>query len=411
MNIGVVGISHKQASVEIREKIAFTDSKKIEVMNQLLDLDIEEVVIVSTCNRSEIYYACSENEGMAQIIKNYLVVYFQSTEIMDYFFDIASEAAIEHLYTVTSGLDSVILGEDQILGQVKDSLEFSNEIGASKKFLNRIFRETITFAKRMKKEYKISENPLSIASVAVKLLSNRLEQFKDAHVLIIGAGEIGQLCAKYLLEYGVKYIYMCNRNQCKLEEISSKNPYIQAVLYEDRYKVLPLMDVVISATASPHMIIKSERLPTLSKNITFVDMAVPMDIDREIGKLKGVHLLDIDDLREITDNNKKHREEIAEKVKALIDDEVKLLHLWIHQTRVDHIIESFHEICLDSKEDTMLLIQKKLKLNAREYAFVDKLVNSAIKRVIREPIKQLKAMEDEEEIQKYKEMIHKLFDF
>lgn len=411
MNIGVVGISHKQASVEVREKIAFTDSKKIEVLNQLLDFGIEEVIIISTCNRSEIYYATANSDESSQIIKDYIGTYFNSTQITNYFFVKENEDAIIHLYAVTSGLDSVILGEDQILGQVKDALEFSIEIGSSKKFLNRIFREAITFAKRIKKQYKISENPLSIASVAVKLLINRIEQFKDAHVMVIGAGEIGQLCVKYLLDYGVTKIYICNRTQNKTGEIASKNPFLKVVLYEERYNKLPLMDVVISATASPHIVIKRDELPTLRKKITFVDMAVPIDIDREIVKLEGVNLLGIDDLTEITDHNKKHRLELAEQIKELITDEVKQLDAWIHQTKVDNIIESFHEICFESKEDTMLLLQKKLKLNIREYAFVDKLIDSAIKRVIREPIKQLKAMEDEEEIKKYKEMIHKLFDF
>lgn len=410
MNIGVIGISHKEASVEIREKFAFTESQKVEVMTQLLDLGLDEVVILSTCNRSEVYFGYTAQIDVIQDIRLYILTFFNDIALESYLFERMNEAAISHLFEVASGLDSIILGEDQILGQVKDALEFAIKIGSSKKFLNRIFRDAISFAKKVKMEYKISENPLSTASVAIKHLSKSMTFFQDAHVMVIGTGEMGRLCIQYLHDYGVKHIYVCNRTICKTDELE-KIPNIIYLPYEERYEYIPVMDALISATASPHIIIKNEEFPILSKQIILVDMAVPLDIEPTIGNLPQVKLIDIDDLKGITEDNIKYREKIADLVRVRILDEVISLNLWIQQTSVDSIIESFQEICQDSKEDTMLLINKKLKLSSREYAYVDKLIHAALKRVLREPIRQLKTLDNKEEIKSYKEMIHRLFDF
>ncbi|MBC7959003.1 MAG: glutamyl-tRNA reductase, partial [Vallitaleaceae bacterium] len=219
MYIGVVGISHKQAPVKTRNAVAFTQSKKIEAMNFLLEGScVEEVVILSTCNRSEIYFATNNLSYSMVQVKTFYLNYFGVPQLDSHVFTKSNEEAIQYLLTVTSGLDSIVLGEDQILGQVKEDHDLARQMGCSKKMLNKIFRDAITFAKKMKTTYKISENPLSISSVAIKLLEDVCPEFTEAKVLLIGAGTVGMLCLKYLQDAGLTRLFMCNRTMCTLEE-------------------------------------------------------------------------------------------------------------------------------------------------------------------------------------------------
>lgn len=412
MNIAVIGISHKQASVEMRDTVAFTQSKKMEVMNFLLSgACVEEVVILSTCNRSEIYFVASNlSDSMHQVITFYLQ-YFQVPHLEPYVFTKTNEEAIEYLLMVTSGLDSMILGEDQILGQVKEDHELAIKMGASKKFLNKIFRDAITFAKKMKTEHKISENPLSISSVAVKLLQDVCKNFSSAKMLIIGSGTIGQLCLKYLKDAGVKQLYMCNRTLCTLQEQVEEMDFVTVIPYEARYDYMEQLDVVICATSSPHVILKLEQMPKFTKETIFMDLAMPIDIDRRIGSLDYARLYDIDDCNNIKEQNLQTRLTLSKKMAHQLPENVKEIAQWIHKTKVDPIIASFQDMCLQSQMDTMDLIQKKMKLSSKEYHYLEKLVEGALNRVIREPIKQLKQLETEEEIKDYKKVIHQLFGF
>lgn len=409
MEYAVVGLTHKEASVEARDMVAFTPSKKIEATRKLLDLGIDEIVILSTCNRSEVYIAAKEIDCAADLTCDFILDFFNARQLRDVFFVKTGNTAISYLLSVTTGLDSLILGEDQILGQVKDALEWSIELGSSKKYLNRLFTESITFAKRMKTVYKISENPLSLSSVAVKFLVKHLGSLADKKIFVIGTGEMGQLTMRYLFEAGSKRLFICNRTGCLPENMGDVQG--EMILYDERYSVLEDMDIVISATSSPHMVLKAEHFPVLKKNILLMDMAMPMDIDRKIAQMPGVSLFDIDDLDEMTAQSMDYRRQAAEAVEGEIILAVSQIQDWVHQTRVDPIIESFHEICKESLEDTMDLIKKKIDLNARELVYLEKLVDSAIRRVVREPIRQLKQLDSEEEIHRYKEMIHKLFDF
>ena len=174
MNVAVIGLSHQEAPIEIREMASFSEAKKIEATSMLLDLGIEEVIILSTCNRSEIYIASSTLDEDIKLVKDFYSRYFKSDKISDYIFIKKKDEAINYLYRVCSGLDSIVIGEDQILGQVKDALMTAMELDASKKFMNKLFREAITTAKNIKSTYKISENPLSISYIGVKFLKEKI---------------------------------------------------------------------------------------------------------------------------------------------------------------------------------------------------------------------------------------------
>ena len=178
MDIAVIGINHNLSPIGIREKVSFTDTKKIEATNILLDKDLREVVILSTCNRSEIYISCEEIEVGIDIVKNFYEEFFQLNEVSLYLFSKKDNEAIEHLFNVTSGLDSLVIGEDQILGQVKGAHELAMKIGSSKKLFNKLFREAITTAKEVKTVTKISQQPLSISYIGIKLLKEKIKNLQ-----------------------------------------------------------------------------------------------------------------------------------------------------------------------------------------------------------------------------------------
>lgn len=408
MNVGMIGISHNEAPIEIRELASLQDIKKIELTDIILDLGIEEVVILSTCNRTEIYFATSKDLAKGIEIIRVAFMNYIHEHLEAYIFSLQQEEAIKHLYQVTCGLDSIVLGEDQILGQVKHAIAFSIEIGGSKKILNKIFREAITFSKKMRTVHKISENALSIPSLSIKYISEIIGGYANKNVLIIGTGEMGQLLLKYLELEEPKKIYLTTRsNRQQRQEVQN----VQRILYENRYDILPEVDVVFTATSSPHIIIKKDKLPRLRNKVTMMDIAVPRDIEQDLKNHPMVTLYDVDDLKKITDRNLEQREQIAKEIKLEIEKAIMDLSEWIKSSKIDPIIQSLHQLCDEVLEDSLHVIFNKVNVTDREKKFIEKILNSSFKRIIRTPIKQLKDLDEEGQIQSYKAVISKLFEF
>ncbi|MCC3868721.1 glutamyl-tRNA reductase [Terrisporobacter mayombei] len=411
MNIAVVGINHNLSPISIREKVSFTDANKIEAINILLDKGIDEIVILSTCNRSEIYISCENFGKGVEIVKNFYEEFFELDNIKDYLFSKKSEEAINHLFIVTSGLDSVVLGEDQILGQVKDSHEFAMKLGATKKLLNKLFREAITTAKEVKTITKISQQPLSISYIGIKLLKEKIGSLKDKNILIIGLGKINLLTINHLEEEKVGTIYIANRSVDKFKEIQNKYNNIEYVQYKDRYNVLRdnKIDIVISATSAPHLVIKGEDMPTINNHIYFMDLALPRDIDFKIDELKHAKVYCIDDLKEIQHKNDDMRISLSKKAYEIINEKIKEFILWVDVSNIDPTIQSLNNKCFEIKEDTLDYIFRKIELNQREQKIIDKMLTSALKRLIREPIINLKQAKNKGKREEYIKTIEELF--
>jgi glutamyl-tRNA reductase len=415
MDIGVVGISYKEASAEIRTAVAFTQSKKIEALNDLSCIEgIVEVLILSTCNRSEIYFVSKDCEHIGKEVRDYFIDFFQVQELESLMYCKTKETAIKHLLTVAAGLDSLILGEDQILGQVKEAYEFAKQLGTSGKILNQTMIKAIAFAKKTKAEFKISENPLSISSVVSRYAKELLGDLSTRRILMIGAGKVNLLCLSYLEALGARDITLCNRTQCTFQETFEEavipKVAITLIPYEERYTCIPDMDLVICATSSPHTIIRKELLPSLYKPIVFFDLAMPLDIDSRISECDNVKLLNIDAFQQQTEINLQMRKELSKKIAVDIELKAEEILQWIHQTKVDPLIASFKELCLDTKKDTMDIIQRRMNLSEKEYDFIEKMIESSLNRVIKEPIRQLKQLKSDEDITHYQKAIHYLFD-
>lgn len=411
MEIAVVGVNHNTTPIEVREKVSFTETKKIEGINYLLDGRINEAVILSTCNRSEIYI-CSKkiNEGIKDVEKFYKE-FFHINNIHDYLFVKKGKEAINHVYMVASGMDSVVLGEDQILGQVRDALDFSMEVGGSKKILNKLFREAITAAKDIKCRLKISEIPLSTSYIGIKLLKEQLKSLNGKKALIVGAGKISSLSLKYLKEEGLEEIYITNRTHGKLKDLCFEFPELKAIKYEDRYSALKHVDIVITATSAPHIIFTKKDMEDIKKELYIMDLALPRDVEQKVEEFKNIHLYDIDDLKKTSEENLIRREELAEKALEIIKEDVEEFIEWLEKVKVDPVIKSLNDRCSEIQQDTLDYINRKLDLDCREQKIIEKMLGSALKRVIREPIKNLKDIKETEHMDTYIDMVNKLFDF
>lgn len=412
MDIAVIGINHNLSPIGIREKVSFTDTKKIEATNILLDKDLMEVVILSTCNRSEIYISCEEIEVGIDIVKNFYEEFFQLNEVSLYLFSKKDNEAIEHLFNVTSGLDSLVIGEDQILGQVKGAHELAMKIGSSKKLFNKLFREAITTAKEVKTVTKISQQPLSISYIGIKLLKEKIKNLQNKNILIIGLGKMNLLTIKHLEEENVGTIYIANRSIEKFKEIQQLYNNIEYVEYKDRYNILKdnQIDIVISATSSPHLVIKKEEIINIKRSIYFMDLALPRDIDFKIKDMENMELYCIDDLKNIQSENDEIRVRLSKEAHKIIVNKINEFIEWRDISIIDPTIQSLNKKCIEIKEDTLDYIFRKVDLNQRDKKIIEKMMTSALKRMIREPILNLKQVKNKGKREEYIKTIEELFD-
>lgn len=410
MGIAVVGVNHNITPIEIRECVSFTDIKKIEAINCLLDKNINEVIILSTCNRSEIYIQAEEIDKKLEEVKDFYEEFFKKANIKEYLFSKTNKEAIEHIFKVTAGLDSIVLGEDQILGQVKDAHEFAMQIGSSKKIFNKLFREAVTTSKEIKNTTKISQQPLSISYIGIKFLKEKMGTLEGKKALVVGIGKMSMLAMNHLEEENIETIYVSNRSYDKFEDIRKKYKNIIQIKYEDRYKVLNDVDLVISATASPHMVIRNENMPEIKNQLYMMDIALPRDIDPKINDINNIELYSIDDLKKIQDKNDKKRKELADIGYKVIEEKSKDFITWLDSIQIDSTIQSLNDKCIEIREDTLDYIFRKIDVSSKEQKIIDKMVTSALKRLIREPIINLKQVKDKGKREEYIKVIEELFD-
>ena len=344
------------------------------------------------------------------MVEDFYEEFFNAKGIKEYLFSKKYTSAIEHLFKVASGLDSIVLGEDQILGQVKDAHDFSMQLGSSKKIFNKLFREAVNIAKDIKNTTKISHQPLSISYIGIKFLQNKVGNLEGKKALVIGIGKMNRLTMKYLEEEKLDTIYVSNRSHGKVIELESEFKNIVPIRYEDRYKVMNDVDIVISATASPHMIIRYDEMPEIQRKIFMMDIALPRDIDPKINELENIEVYDIDNLKDIHDKNDKKRKELAKIGYEMISEKIIEFTEWLDSIKIDPTIESLNDKCLVIREDTLEYIYRKTNLNNRDKKIIDKMLTSALKRLIREPIINLKQTKDKGKREEYIKLVEELFE-
>jgi len=334
-NLELLGISHNTAPVEIREKFSVSDSKFLDTLSSIKCIPgVIECVLVSTCNRMEIYLyldnMCKPENRLVDFISKLSGV--DNTDIKKYTYSLSGVDAGKHLMKVSSGLDSMMLGENQILGQLKESYKKSRDAKFSGPMLNTLFNRAISAGKRARSETEISRGAVSVSAAAVEMAFKIFEDLSNKKILIIGAGKMSELAAKQLLSYGIKTVLVSNRTYEKAKELADKFGG-SAVRFDEINKYLQTVDIVISSTGSPHLLIKKEDMePIIHKRsgnpIFFIDIAVPRDIDPKISELEDVFLYDIDDLGLVVKENIKDREATIPKVEKIIADEINKFVAW-----------------------------------------------------------------------------------
>lgn len=409
MDIVVIGLSHDTAPVQIRERVSFSDSKKIEIIGQIFEKETLECVLLSTCNRSEIYVVTKQVEQAKQQLMT-LLTELLGSEAEKYLYIKTGDQAVLHLFEVAAGLKSIVLGEDQILGQVKDAHAFSREMGASGKVLNKLFREAVTCGKLIRTKLKISEYPLSISYIGIKFLKQHVGTLKGKNILVLGAGKMSKLALKYLEIEEPNAIYIANRTFCKASDLASELKCSIPVRFDERYELLKKVDVVITSTASPHLVLVKNQIPQLDHRLIILDIAMPRDVENTIDELEYVNLFDVDDLQDISDKNSAKREELAKEAQSITASSVAEFMNWLKMTKVDPTIKSLNAKCQEIHTDSMHYIQNKLKLTPKEYKIIDKMMMASLKRLIREPVKGLKEIEDEDKQAIYTKVLEELFE-
>ena len=418
MKFGYCGINYRKANQDIRDRVSFTDSKKEEMLCLLEERGIYQSMILSTCNRSEVFYFYDEDSQKNEVADCFKRLFLKKTSENEiHLIDVYLEQnfgkdAVEYLFRVTAGLESMVLGEDQILGQVKEAYEFAKTMGYSKKELNRVVTDAIACAKKIKSLYKISEIPLSVGYVGVKELNLKCS-IEGKKVLLIGSGQTAGLALKYIEEYKPSDIIICNRTREKALELiknngDNNNINIQIKNLEDRYDLMRECDIVVSATSSPHLVIDSHKCQ-IEKRMWLLDLASPRDIDAELKKNQLCTLIDLDMLGEIVEQNKKERQELSEKSSGIIEKAVEETVTWLNLTAVDGTIESLQKRCEDIVNDSFSYINRKLSLTEHEQMVIERTLKASLKRLLREPIVELKSIETKEEQELFKSTVERLF--
>lgn len=409
-----MGVRYNETPLAVRELVSFTDSKKTELFEILQRIGVKQCMVLSTCNRSGIFFFYSGAVQWGQICSCYADC-FPEVRLEGYLQTKQGEEALTYLFRVAAGLESLVLGEDQILGQVVEAMEFARLMGMSGKELNKVVRDAIRCAKRIKEEFRISEKPLSVSYVGVRRLAEMMgEEAAGRRILVIGSGRMAELAMTYLREYEPAQLYICNRTWQRAGRLRERFPEVVVVSYEERYQVLPECDVIVSATASPHLVITAEGYDSSAaaqdgKRRYFLDLAAPRDIDRHLAERPEIEIIDLDSLQETTQENQRERERLAEESVSLIRSAVAETGEWFHVSRMDETIESLQKRCHDIVEDSYSYLDRKLELTAREQRLVRKVLNASLQRLLREPIQELKHLDTEREQEKYKEMIQRLF--
>ena len=338
MKLFVVGISHKTAPVEVREKLSFGSREVVDVNRFLKErADLDEVLILSTCNRVEIYAVADVRgeEYIERIIS--LLSEFHDINPLDFkdrLYVCNNDQAINHLFRVASGLDSMIIGEVEILGQVKRAYQDAKESGTIAKVLNRLFERAFNTAKKIRSSTFIDRGVVSTSSVAVRLANKTLGDLESKKVLIIGVGKIGEQLISYFKKNGIRFTLVANRTFAKANMLANRFGAI-AVRFDNLKESLTEVDIVIASTRAPHCIIHKQQILELmpkrkQRPLFIIDLAVPRDVEAGVGSINNVHLYNIDGLQEIADKNIVLRQNELGDCQRIIDSSRQYFINWLN---------------------------------------------------------------------------------
>ena len=408
MHIIALSLNYKNASVEDREKVTFQDDEVVEALHALRDQkSILEATLLSTCNRTELYVVSDQEHTGAYYTRKFLAEWFDvdydtikgMTELK------VAEEAVEHLFKVTAGLDSIVLGETQILGQIREAFLIAQEEHTTGTIFNKLFKEAITVAKRGHNETDISKNAVSMSYAAVELAKKIFANVKKSKVLVIGAGEMAEESLLNLTSNGIEDLVVVNRSIDKAQVLADKFKG-RATLLANLEEELLDADIVISSTSSNTYVIDKEMMDRVSakrgkESLIMIDIAMPRDIDPSISESDTIYIYNVDDLQGLVDANLKTREKEAEKIMNMIDGSRDDFEEWLNVQGVVPVIQAMRTKALDIHSSTFESLERKLPdMSERERTVVSKHMKSIINQMLRDPIiftKEIAGLADRDE--------------
>src|ERR1017187_5237038 len=414
MNLIVIGVNHQTAPVEVREQFAIPEARLAEAVKCLASQPgVEEAMIVSTCNRVEL--VARTNVTSADFESCMQQVYgFDTKPFRKYLYEYRERDAIRHVFRVTSSLDSMVVGEPQILGQVKEAYATARAVGAVNSQLDALFSRAFAVAKRVRTETAIAMSAVSIASVAVDLAKKIFGNLEGKSVYLVGAGKMCELAARHLVAHGAKKIYVGNRTYERAAALAKKFNG-EAIVFDQLYDTVDRADIVISSTGAPHTIFRKEHGEKFlsrrrNRPMFFIDIAVPRDVDPEMNKLDGIFVYDIDDLQQAVTSHIADRKKEAERAEFIINSEVERFQARLQTLDVVPTIVSLHDHLETIRQAEIDRVRGRLgSLSPEQAMAIEALTRGIVNKIMHTPVSALKTAAHEPEATTVVDLVRRLF--
>lgn len=417
MNLFLLGASHHSAPVDLRERIDFTRRGVPDALAEIAQVPgLTEVVILSTCNRSEIYAVCEEPQRIGPRLTAFLSAFHDVPEAQlgPHLYARADADVARHLFRVTSGLDSLVVGEPQILGQVKDAYTMASEQQYTGAFLNRLFHWSFATGKRVRSETGLGEGAVSVSYAAISLARKIFGTLNDLRALLVGAGEMAELTATHLRSQNVHRISVANRTEARARALAEAVDGV-AIPWERVSTELTTSDIVVSATGSASPIItrvdvEKAMKPRRDRPLFIIDISMPRDVESAAGELEQVFLYNIDDLRSIVQENLARRQSQVDLAERMVGAEVDKFTAWLRSRAAIPTVVALRERFETIRRAELERLEPKLaSLSPEARARVDEVTHLLVQKLLSAPTEQLKTATDEEAVAAYTEALNRLF--
>ena len=417
MHFVVVGLSHKTAPLDVRERLAVPEGTIPEFLVKLIEgEDIQEGMLVSTCNRVEAYVVSKHEQRAAEAVRRLFAGYsgIGEGDLENYLYVKSTGEAVAHLFRVTAGLDSLVVGEPQISGQIKEAYTMAVENHATGTPLYKLIHKALNVGKKVRTETGIGHLPVSVSYAAVLLAEKIFGNLEETRVLLLGAGEMGALAARHLSERRVKEILIANRTDERAEEVAAGLGAAK-VPYQDPFPRLNEADIVIASTASGEILIREDRVREAMRRrknrpMFFIDIAVPRNVDPAVNQLENVYLYDIDHLQGIVETNKRERAKEAKRAEGIIAEEVRSFLDYVSQMDLFPTIQQLsRKFDLIRRQELDKYLSKHPETPGRDREALEACTRAMVNKILHEPIILMKTEETKDGGPKYSEILKKLF--
>ncbi|AUT02207.1 glutamyl-tRNA reductase [Nostoc sp. CENA543] len=419
MNIAVVGLSHKTAPVEIREKLSIPEPQTESAIAHLISYPhIDEVAILSTCNRLEIYIVAAETEHGVREVTQFLSEHSKLpiNSLRQHLFVLLHEDAVMHVMRVAAGLDSLVLGEGQILAQVKNTHKLGQQYNGIKTILNRLFKQAITAGKRVRTETSIGTGAVSISSAAVELAQIKVDNLAACRVAILGAGKMSRLLVQHLISKGATQISIVNRSRDRAQELAqqfSEQP-IRIHLLSEMMQVIAESDIVFTSTSSTDPILDKSKLEMVlapHQPLMLFDISVPRNVHVDVNELSHVEAFNVDDLKAVVAQNYESRRKMAQEAERLLEEEVDAFDVWWRSLETVSTISSLRNKIETIREQELEKALSRLgsEFGDKHQEVIEALTRGIVNKILHDPMVQLRAQQDVEARRRCMQTLQMLF--